>query len=202
MTDIRVSCSGVFKLLRELDVHKAPGPDGLSPKLLKKLAEELAPILTLLFQTSLQQGKIPDDWRTADVVPIFKSGEKSKAENYRPISLTCILCKTTEHIISSSNMHHLDWTNNLTDAQHGFRKRRSCDTQLILAVQDLAKSLDDRTQSDVILLDFSKTFDKVPHARLLYKLTYYGITGTTHNWINDFLKTEHKESSWRAHHLT
>ena len=106
MTDIKVSCAGVFKLLMELDVHKAPGPDGLSPKLLKELAEELAPILTLLFQTSLQQGKIPDDWRTADVVPIFKSGEKSKAENYRPISLTCILCKTMEHIISSSIMHH------------------------------------------------------------------------------------------------
>ena len=188
MTDIKVSCAGVFKLLRELDVHKAPGSDGLSPKLLKELAEELAPILTLLFQTSLQQGKIPDDWRTADVVPIFKSGEKSKAENYRPISLTCILCKTMEHIISSSIMHHFDGTNILTDAQNGFRKRRSCDTQLILAVQDLAKSLDDRTQSDVFLLDFSKAFDKVPHARLLYKLTYYGITGTTHNWINDFLK--------------
>ena len=188
MTDIKVSCAGVFKL--ELDVHKAPGPDGLSPKLLKELAEELAPILTLLFQTSLQQGKIPDDWSTADVVPIFKSGEKSKAENYRPISLTCILCKTMEHIISSSIMHHLDGTNILTDAQHGFRKRRSCDTQLILAVQDLAKSLHDRTQSDVILLDFSKAFDKVPHARLLYKLTYYGITGTTHNWINDFLRKQ------------
>ena len=108
-----------------------------------------------------------------------------------------------EHIISSSIMHHLDGTNILTDAQHGFSKRRSCDTQklLILAVKDLAKSLDDRTQSDVILLDFSKAFDKVPHARLLCMLTYYGITGTTHNWINDFLKNERKESSWRAHHL-
>ena len=85
-------------------------------------------------------------------------------------------------------MHHFDGTNILTDAQHCFRKRRSCDTQLILAVQDLANSLDDRTQSDVILLDFSKAFDKVPHARLLYKLTHYGISGTTQNWINDFLK--------------
>ena len=79
MTDIKVSCTRNFKLLRKLDVHKAPGPDGLSPKLLKELADELAPILTLLFQTSLQQGKIPDDWRTADIVPIFKSGEKSKS---------------------------------------------------------------------------------------------------------------------------
>ena len=61
MTDIKVSCAGVFKLLMELDVHKAPGPDGLSPKLLKELAEELAPILTLLFQTSIQQDKMPDD---------------------------------------------------------------------------------------------------------------------------------------------
>ena len=76
-------------------------------------------------------------------------------------------------------MHHLDGTNILTDAQHGFRKRRSCDTQLILAVQNLAKNIDDRTQRDVNLLEFSEAFDKVPHARLLYKLTYYGITGSS-----------------------
>ena len=93
-----------------------------------------------------------------------------------------------EHIVTSNMMSHLEEAKILSDAQHGFRKKRSCETQLILAIQDLAKSLDSRAQSDVILLDLSKAFDKVPHARLLYKLDFYGITSTTHNWIRNFLK--------------
>ena len=66
----------------------------------------------------------------------------------------------------------------LTDSQHGFRKHRSCETQLILTVDDLSRSLDNSEQVDAILLDFSKAFDKVPHQHLLYKLDYYGSRGS------------------------
>ena len=85
-------------------------------------------------------------------------------------------------------MDHLDSHNVLHDAQHGFRKKRSCESQLILAVQDLAKGIDAREQHDVILLDFTKAFDKVPHHRLLYKLQFYGIQGLLNNWIAAFLQ--------------
>ena len=87
----------------------------------------------------------------------------------------------------SSIMKHLDRHGILSDAQHGFRARRSCTTQLILTIQDLAKGVDDREQVGVVLLDFSKAFDRVPHMRLLHKLKYYGVTNNTHGWISDFL---------------
>ncbi|KAK3083817.1 hypothetical protein FSP39_003606 [Pinctada imbricata] len=141
----------------------------------------------LFFQASLDQGQLPKEWKTANVVPIFKKGEKTRAENYRPVSLTSVTCKMLEHIVCSSIMGHLDRHGILHDAQHGFRKQRSCESQLILTTQDLAKSMDDKEQTDLILLDFSKAFDKVPHKRLLYKIHHYGIRNSLHSWIGDFL---------------
>ena len=92
-----------------------------------------------------------------------------------------------EHIIQSSTMRHLDDNAILHDAQHGFRKRRSCETQLIITTTDLHKALDNNLQADGILLDFSKSFDKVPHNRLALKLDYYGIRGNNLSWIRSFL---------------
>ena len=128
------------------------------------------------------QGCVPDDWKLANVAPIFKKGDRGKASNYRPVSLTCISCKLLEHIVSSNVMSHLEAHDILTDAQHGFRRRRSCETQLILTVQDSAQGIEDKQQIDVILLDFSKAFDKVPHRRLLHKLGYYGVRGLFVCW--------------------
>ena len=92
-----------------------------------------------------------------------------------------------EHILQSSTMRHLDTHGILTDSQHGFRKRRSCDTQLLLAIDDLQRALDNNLQVDAILLDFSKAFDKVSHARLAMKLEHHGITDHNLGWIKSFL---------------
>ena len=92
-----------------------------------------------------------------------------------------------EHVVHSNIMHHLDQYDILTDKQHGFRQHRSCESQLILTVHDFATTLDKRLQTDVIIMDFSKAFDVVPHQRLLPKLDHYGIRGPTHTWIADFL---------------
>ena len=92
-----------------------------------------------------------------------------------------------EHIITSNIMQHLDKHNIIHDAQHGFIKQRSTETQLIQLIDNLAHTIDNRIQTDAILLDFQKAFDKVPHQRLLYKLAYYGISPQAHNWIQSFL---------------
>ena len=187
INQITINSEGVWKLLTNLKPHKATGPDNIPTRLLKELAKPLAPIFTTLFQASLDQGTVPEDWKKANVVPIYKKGSKFKAENYRPVSLTCIASKLLEHIVTSNIMKHLDSNKILTDTQHGFRKRRSCETQLIPTVQQLAKSIDDKQQIDSIFLDFSKAFDKVPFERLKYKLQWYGICGDIHKWISDFL---------------
>ncbi|XP_072043470.1 uncharacterized protein [Amphiura filiformis] len=187
MSDIEVNCSGVIKLLRNLKAHKATGPDGVPAMLLKQIAEEIAPAITLLFQASLDQGSVPPAWKKALVVPVFKKGCRSLASNYRPISLTAILCKLCEHIVHCAVIKHLNINNILTDSQHGFRKRRSCDSQLIVTIQDLAKGLEEKTQTDLILLDFAKAFDKVSHRLLVHKANHYGIRGSTLLWIQDFL---------------
>ena len=188
MPNINISTEGVRKLLAGLNIHKAAGPEGVSTRILKEFASELAPVFTTLFQATLGQVTIPRDWKNADVAPIFKKGIKSCPANYRPVSLTSVVCKTMEHIVCSNILRHCDKHKIITDAQHGFRKRRSCETQLVLTIQDLAKSVGNRGQTDIILLDFSKVFDKVPHQRLLHKIHYYGITGKTYAWIMDFLK--------------
>ena len=167
--------------------YKAPGPDRIKPLLLQKLCLEIAPILQVIFSKSLDEGSLPPDWLKANVSPVFKKGEESSPSNYRHISLTCILFKILQHIITSNIVKDLDDIKILYDLQHGFRAKRSCETQLIVLVEELHQNMKAGKQTDVILLDFSKAFDKVNHEKLIYKLHGYGIRGKTLTWIKAFL---------------
>ena len=192
MGDITVDPKGVTKLLDGLNVHKASGPDGLNARVLKECSNEISPILALIYNESLARGEVPDEWRQANLSPVFKKGEKYDAANYRLMSLTCICCKTLEHILVSNINKHLALDSILADCQHGFRSQRSCETQLVQFVHDIISNLDGAVnrghkQTDLIIMDFAKAFDKVPHRRLLHKLEYYGIRGSTHKWINSWL---------------
>ena len=122
MPDKSIAAEGIDKLLVGLNPHKAAGPDKFKPIVLQTLHKELAPILQLIFQRSLDTGKLPDIWKEANVSPIFKKGEKSDPSNYRPFSLTCVL----EHIVASSVAKHFTELDILYDLQHGFREKRSC----------------------------------------------------------------------------
>ena len=188
-----VDNKGVHKLLLDLNPHKAQGPDNIPTRFLKEFATEISPALTLVFQASLQQGMVPDDWKQAFVTPVFKKGDRTAPSNYRPISLTSVCSKLLEHIIHSQVMRHLDHHGILSDQQHGFRKRRSCESQLVLTIQDLARGLEEGEQIDAVLLDFSKAFDKVPHKRLSTKLLHYGITGQLLKWIESFLSNRSQQ---------
>ena len=187
ISSIRVHVDGVYQLLSNIQQHKASGPDNLPARFLREVAYEISPVLSVIFQASLDQGVLPSIWKTAKVVPIHKKGIKSDPCNYRPVSLTCICCKILEHIVYSSISDHLASFNILCDEQHGFRNKRSCETQLITTVNDFAKCLNQKGQCDVLLLDFSKAFDKVPHSRLYYKLQHYGIDGPVLLWVKSFL---------------
>ena len=100
----------------------------------------------------------PENWKRANVTPLFKKGDKSKATNYRLVSLTSTCCKIIEHIVHSHLMNFLESNNilRLSDYQHCFQEKRSCETQLLVTVHDLAAGLDRHQRIDAILLDFSK----------------------------------------------
>ena len=120
--------------------------------------------------------------------PIFKKGNKSDPANYHPISLTCTLCKVLEHIVASNLTKHLANSNILFELHHGFREKRSCETQLVMLVDEISKNMQIVQQTDLILLDFSKAFDKVAHENLISKLHFYRIRGKKKlSWIKDFL---------------
>jgi hypothetical protein len=187
MPDINISQNGILKLLLKLKENKASGPDNISPKILRLAANPIAACLKAIFTASLASGTVPEDWRLANITPVFKKGERFKAANYRPVSLTCICSKLLEHIIVSNLMDHFDNHEILDDCQHGFRSQRSCETQLLNLTHELHEELEKKSQIDTIVLDFSKAFDKVPHARLMAKLHNYGVQGKTHDWIKHFL---------------
>ena len=192
MPDIEVTQPGVYNLLSKIDVSKSTGPDELSPRIIKELKDEIAAVLTFLFNQSLSSGVVPSDWRIANIFALHKKGAKDQPENYRPISLTSICSKVLEHIVYSSISRYLDENNILTPRQHGFRPGHSCESQLILAVDDWAKSLDTGHRTDIAIFDFSKAFDSVPHRRLLSKIASYGIGGSTLRWISSFLTDRHQ----------
>jgi hypothetical protein len=135
MNDIYITENGVIKLLKDLNPHKASGPDQIPTRLLKLCASELAPAIVRVFQTSLDSGTVPSDWKEALITPLFKKGERNIASNYRPVSHTSVVSKILEHIAHSSIMRHADDYKIPTECQCGFRSQRSCESQLISTIQ-------------------------------------------------------------------
>ncbi len=169
------------------------GPDEISGHFLKETSAVTASLLQTIFQCSLDTGETPQDWREANVAPLFKKGERYKPSNYRPVSVTSIASKVLEHNILVLNiMKNLEGNGILYDLQHGFRKNRSCESQLLQLVRDLAQGINSSGQTDMAILDFSKAFDVVPHRRLLYKLQWYRIGGNANAWIKSFLSNRHQ----------
>jgi len=188
ISSLNITVQVIVQLLKDPNIHKATGPDNVSAQLLKELNLELAQVFTLIFQVSLYQNHLPLDWKIANAVPIHKKGDHSSPSKYRPVSLTSICCKLLKHVIYSHIFTHLDQHNILCKEQHGYRHKRSCETQLILTIHDLAKNLDCGLQTDVIFLDFSKAFDKVDHKLLLCKLDHYGICWIFYSGWKTFLQ--------------
>ena len=135
---LEIGLNGVAKQLEAITPNKASGLDEIPAKVLKETANEIAPIIHHIFQQSYTSGQLPEAWKTALVTAIYKKGNKSEPANYRPISLTCILCKVMEHIVLSHMWKHLNRNNIILPHQHGFRSGLSCETQLGEAVHDWA----------------------------------------------------------------
>ena len=187
LTTVRFTAKGVKKKISELKQESAPGPDGITPLLLKELSADAAPALAIIFNKSLDEGVVPEDWKEANVTPIFKKGSKSLPGNYRPVSLTAVACKLMESLIRDDITQHLEANKLIKNSQHGFMKGRSCATNLLEFLEKATTVVDGGGNFDVIYLDFAKAFDKVPRRRLMKKVKAHGIRGPLLGWINEWL---------------
>ena len=187
LLDLKLTETQVSDKLKNLDPSKSPGIDAIHPKLLKECHQELAKPICKLFNESLASGKLPDMWKLAQVTALFKKGNKKASSNYRPVSLTVVLCKVLESFIRDIIVSHMEQNKLFVDNQHGFRSKRSCATQLLEVIEEWSDILDRGGNIDCIYLDFAKAFDTVPHQRLLLKLNAYGVRGNIHKWISNFL---------------
>ena len=149
----------VKKLLNELKTCKSPGPDGLHPRLLHELANQVYLPLTKIFEASLKSNKIPEQWKLAKVSAIHKKGNRKLASNYRPVSITSIVCRVLETIIRNSMVEFMVSNNLLSDYQFGFVKGRSTTLQLLNVLNDWTNSLENKFTTDCIYLDYQKAFD-------------------------------------------
>ena len=193
LTSITVTEEILLKHLKALRIDKAAGPDDVHPFILKNLADTLVKPLTILFNLSLSEKTLPEIWKKGIITALFKKGARNLASNYRPISLTSIICKLLERIIVDNIIQHLRDNTIYDKRQHGFTKKRNTVTNLLEALNIWTEALSHHLPVDIIYLDLEKAFDKVPHSRLLLQLRRYGISGDLLAWIESFL-TNRKQS--------
>ena len=173
LNEIIITQLAVEAKLKWLNATKVQGPDGIPPKVLKELSKEISVPLCILFNKFLETGIIHNDWKSAEVVALFKKGRRSEPSNYRPVSLTSVICKMLESLIRDVLVGCMTNNKLFSTCQHGFRQQRSCITQLLEVMEDLTIKMDEKLPIDIIYLDFRKAFDSVPHARLLSKLNLF-----------------------------
>ena len=146
----------------------------------------MTPYLARLLDVTINNGTIPRDWKKAIVVPIHKGSDRSGVKNYRPVSLTSVVCKQMEHVIAGYIRQVWEDRDLLYEGQHGFRRGCSCESQIMTVCQDISYSLDEATRMYPIIIDISKAFDLVPHDRLLKKIAASGVDSKVVVWVRNF----------------
>jgi hypothetical protein len=187
ISSLSITKKALIKRLTGLKSGKSPGPDGISSRLLKESAQVLASPLKIIFEQSLKAKNTAKGLDCCSYNTNLQKGSNHKAGNYRPVSVTSIVCKIMEGFARDQMLDHLVKNNLISRHQHGFLKGRSTVTQLLEALDHWSQALDDGAQVDVTYLDFQKAFDSVPHCRLLKKIDSYGISGNLQGWIRSFL---------------
>ena len=177
----------VFKILKSLNVKKASGPDLLSNRILRECALSLAKPLQQLFNFSLSSGIFPAQWKVSNTCPIYKTAERNKKNNYRPVSLLCNKSKVLETIVFKHLYLFCKNNNALTWKNSGFKENDSTVLQCLYITQYIYDQLDKGKEVCMVFLDVSKAFDRVWHSGLLYKLEKIGVRGNLLTWFQSYL---------------
>lgn len=192
LTEINATEEEVRDLIECIDTTKATGPDGISPKLLYEAGSVIVPSLTKLINLSLSTSKVPNDWKIANVIPLFKKGDKNERNNYRPVSLLSCVSKILERVVFKHLFNYLRGKLLISEHQSGFQPGDSTINQLAYLYHEFSKALDEKKDVHIIFCDISKAFDKVWHPALIYKLKKMGIGGILLLWFIDYLHDRHQ----------
>jgi ribonuclease HI len=183
-----LTLSELHTALRQLKTKKSPGPDGITNEMLTHLGRFATSKLLDIYNLSWREGKLPQIWREATMIPIHKTGkDRSKASSYRPISLTSVVCKTMERIVNQRLKWHLEYNQLLANQQAGFRQYRSTEDQTTYLAQEIEDAFQEKKVTLVTWIDLQRAFDKVWTDGLLVKLQRNGVGGTMYKWVKSFL---------------
>ena len=182
-----VSIVEVSKILKSLERKKATGIDNLPASLLKDGANTIAVPLAYLINLSIQTGMIPNEWKIARIIPLYKSGSKSSFDNYRPISILPVISKIIEKIIHKQFMDFLEENKLLYKNQFGFRSKMSTEQAAILFIDEIRSNVDKGNLVGSTFIDLSKAFDTISHSQLIAKLPMYGVHDRELCWFIDYL---------------
>lgn len=183
--DLQFSPDEVLEALRDLDIKKGPGTDGIPPLVIRNCAAALCIPITCIFNCSLRERTFPAAWKMAYIVPVYKSGSRNHVSNYRGISILCCLSKILEKLIHKTLSNTL--TSIISESQHGFMKNRSTTTNLMSYVSTLFREVEARQQVDSIYVDFAKAFDTVPHIVVIEKFKRLGFPRWLTEWLYSYL---------------
>ena len=171
-----------------VSVRRHKRPDGVSPKLLKEGAHQLAPALCRLINLSLTKSKFPRTWKLANVIPLYKKNDRNSITNYRPVSLLSSVGKIMEKIVFQTLFEHFRSNFLISAWQSGFIPGHSTSTQFIEMYNHFCKAVSCGKEIRIVFCDVSKAFDRVWHRGLLFKLQKCGITGPLLAWITHYIK--------------
>ena len=184
-----ITADDVHKVLSNLNISKATGPDLIGNFILKACSLPLAPILAKIFNRSLQEGHFPEVWKLAHITPIFKKGDRNQCTNYRPVSLLCCVSKVFERLVFNHLYPILKERGVFTPNQAGFQPGDSTLNQLNYILHKIHSSSDIGEETLIVFLDLTKAFDKVWHNGLIHKLNSFGLTGMWNEWFKSYLSS-------------